>query len=270
MMRFLFCSLFLGLSISVFGQSKKKQIEMLTVSKDSIQGLLDKEREAHTLSKTTLTNQNSELNNQINDLNSKSETQNARIQNLESQLKKLETQLQVKEQEIFTQKNTIGQLKNRNDSILNELNQQLNTFNQRNDSLKKEIVSIQKEIKEKSESLNLRNTKNFEFIILNYTDSEDTPLAILGYGNLANNDFYILDADCYNFVEMVPKDDYGWLNIPNNAKFACGINPVGTGDIYYSIEEEKVIKIFKGIQGEGPDEYQEVINYQLYKEIEKP
>ena len=100
----------LGLSITVFGQSKKKQIEMLTASKDSIQSLLDNEREAHTPSKTTLTNQIAELNNQINNLNSKSETQNAHIANLESHLKKLETQLQIKEQEIFTQKNTIDNL----------------------------------------------------------------------------------------------------------------------------------------------------------------
>jgi hypothetical protein len=268
-MKYIFPFILIILTNASLSQSKKEQIERLTLRKDSIQGLLDKERESHTSSKSSFANQTAELNNQINELNAKSENQNARIANLESQLKKLETQLQIKEQEIFTQKNTIGRLKKQNDSIHNELNQQLNFFNQRNDSLKKVIVSLKKEIQEKSDSLYLRNNKDFEFIILNYTDSEDTPLSILGYGNLANNDFYILDADCYNYVEMVTKDEYGYLNIPNNAKFACGINPVGTGDIYYSIEVENVIKIFKGIQGEGPDEYQEVINYKLYKEIEK-
>lgn len=95
---------------------------MLTVSKDSIQSLLDKEREAHSSSKTTLTNQIDVLNYENNDLKNKGETQNARIANLESQLKKLETQLQVKEQEIFTQKNTIdnlnSELKNKSDSLL--------------------------------------------------------------------------------------------------------------------------------------------------------
>ncbi len=98
-----------------FGQSKKRQIEILIVSNDSIQSLLEKEREAHSTSNKTFTNQILEFNNQISSLILKSGTQKSRIINLESQLK-------VKEQENLTQKNTIdnlnSQLKNKTDSLL--------------------------------------------------------------------------------------------------------------------------------------------------------
>ena len=109
----LFLSFFL--SVNLFGQSKKRQIEMLIVSKDSIQSLLDKEREAHSTSNKNFINQILEFNNQISSLILKSGTQKSRITNLESQLKD-------KEQENLTQKNTIdnlnSQLKNKTDSLL--------------------------------------------------------------------------------------------------------------------------------------------------------
>jgi len=93
---------------------------------------------------------------------------------------------------------------------------------------------------------------------------------MLGYGNLKDLYITIFDLEFYNFLEMIPKDDYEYLDIPRKAKFACGLTPVGTGDLFYSIEEENVIKIFKGYQGESPEDYQENINYELFKEIEKP
>ena len=143
------------LVFSTMAQSKKKQIEMLTVSKDSIQSLLDKERDAHVLSKTTLTNQIAELNHQISDLNSKSETQNARIANLESQLKKLETRVDSLKTSLSDTKVHLDEANrtiNSNEEIINNLESKYKNLEAENDNLSQQNSIL----KEKNDELQIQ------------------------------------------------------------------------------------------------------------------
>jgi len=238
---------FFFISASSFSQSKKEQIEILTNRVDSLNRVVGEERSSN--------------QNKIIEINSI-------VTKLEGQIAALSGNLTTLNKELQDSKDVI--LKKQKEIVENQI----------------EISRLQSALKIKSDSLDLIRDismelesqkvdtlfweNDYEFIILNYFDSNDHFRSMLGYGNLKNMYITIFDLEFYNFLEMIPKDEYEYWDIPSKAKFACGLIPAGTGDLFYSTEEENVIKIFKGYQGESPEDYQENINYELFKEIEKP
>lgn len=218
--------LFVLSSFNSFSQSKKEQIEILTNRVDSLNRVLGSERDSN--------------QNKINELNSG-------VTKLESQIAALSGNLTTLNKELQDSKDDI--LKKQKEIVENQ----------------RVISKLQSELKIKSDSLYLLFNNNLGFVIINYWDSiNDYPCYDLGYRKIAESPILKIKTE-YMHLEKIPYDDYEQYDIPKKAKTACGGWYAGTGDYFYSIEENGVIKIFYGWADEEQDE--KGFHWEIFTEI---